>query len=547
MCRGMLVWAAAAGPLYRPRSEPFVDECPGPRCVEARQDRRLRRLPRRRGLALDAQRARVCFVRQSLVPGEHRSVPRGSRQGRKSILRRLPRPTAFDVGGHRRGSEARQRARIRGDHLPGLPQHRIDATRRKRELHAHRCAVLLPDPANPEEIEAHRARLTMEPLRDRCAVWLVPSVLFRPRDRQRESPARHRRLGDWASSAFSGAVQDHLTSVEESSCQGCHMSAEAASDAEMAGANDGKVSSHRWAASHTAMAAQLPDPTGIRSKRATSSNAQRSSTSGRFAQASATTCYPRSRGFGVVSGWSSTFYSKTGVPGIDSPVGYGTCMTCGSKSRSVTPPASCSGYRVPGDDGNDEVFVLRSTVLDAAAEPEILHQVHRFAAPAFDRTLPAHEAQAVRYSMMLPRRLELPLQVDARLLHRKHSLQFQALACEASRTERGYRLCGGRRDPRQGRSRPMRGATGDRDQRRDGVDGARRGRPRTLGRRRAPGRRTTADAGPSPSSRQARARTRRQAEHRTRAPVGPARRDAPPAGAGPGAARASVLDAGATE
>jgi hypothetical protein len=95
------------------------------------------------------------------------------------------------------------------------------------------------------------------------------------------------------------------------------------------------------------------------------------------------------------------------------------------------------GVSRPNAEGNDDVFVLRTTVLDAAAEPEILHQVHRFSAPAFDRTLPAHDAQAVRYSMRLPRKLELPLRVEARLLHRKHSLKFQARACEASRTERG--------------------------------------------------------------------------------------------------------------
>ena len=76
-------------------------------------------------------------------------------------------------------------------------------------------------------------------------------------------------------------------------------------------------------------------------------------------------------------------------------------------------------------------------------DPEILHQVHRFAAPAFDRTLRAHDAQAVRYSMRLPPEIDLPLRVDARLLHRKHSLQFQALACEASRAERGLQFAFG--------------------------------------------------------------------------------------------------------
>lgn len=39
--------------------------------------------------------------------------------------------------------------------------------------------------------------------------------------------------------------------------------------------------------------------------------------------------------------------------------------------------------------------------------------------------------------MVLPERFEPPLRVDARLLHRKHSLSFQALACDESRTERG--------------------------------------------------------------------------------------------------------------
>jgi hypothetical protein len=81
--------------------------------------------------------------------------------------------------------------------------------------------------------------------------------------------------------------------------------------------------------------------------------------------------------------------------------------------------------------------VLRATVLDGTADQEILHQVRRFSSPAFDRTLPAHDAQAVRYSMILPRTLDLSLRIDSKLLHPKYSLQFQALACEASRTQRG--------------------------------------------------------------------------------------------------------------
>ncbi|MBW2377882.1 MAG: hypothetical protein JRF55_18235 [Deltaproteobacteria bacterium] len=221
-------------------------------------------------------------------------------------------------------------------------------------------------------------------------------------------------LGDWSSSAFAGAVQDRLLSVEESSCQGCHMGRVTASDAEMAGASDGTVSSHRWAASHTAMAAQLPDAKHAQQAR------------------------DELEGAVIVDIGAVRAGQRRYVLPEESRLRGGERLVF-----DVLLENEAAGHRFPGgvrdmhDACNDDVFVLRTTLLDTAADPEILHQVHRFSAPAFDRTLPAHDAQAVRYSMVLPRSLDLPLRVEARLLHRKHSLQFQALACEASRAERG--------------------------------------------------------------------------------------------------------------
>ena len=52
--------------------------------------------------------------------------------------------------------------------------------------------VLLPDPANPEEIEAHRARLTMKPLRTAALCGSCHRSFSGHGDRQRESLARHR-------------------------------------------------------------------------------------------------------------------------------------------------------------------------------------------------------------------------------------------------------------------------------------------------------------------------------------------------------------------
>ena len=296
--------------------------------------------------------------------------------------------------------------------------------------------VLLPDPASPEEIEAHRARLTMKPLRT-AALCGSCHRSFSGADIGNENhlPGIDD-LGDWASSGFAGAVQDHLTSVEENSCQGCHMSSVPASDAEMAGARDGMVSSHRWAASHTAMAAQLPD-----AKHAQQASGELNGAVivdiGAVRAGQRRYVLPeesRLRGgerlvFDVLLANEAT--------GHRFPGGVRDMHDVWVEVEVRDSAGKLLGVSRPNADGNDDVFVLRTTVLDAAAEPEILHRVHRFSAPAFDRTLSAHDAQAVRYSMRLPRKLELPLRVEARLLHRKHSLKFQARACEASRTDRG--------------------------------------------------------------------------------------------------------------
>ena len=296
--------------------------------------------------------------------------------------------------------------------------------------------LLLPDPASPEEIEAHRVRLTMPPLRTAALCGSCHRSFSGPAIGNENHLPGIDDLGDWASSAFAGSVQDHLTSVEENSCQGCHMRKVTASDAEMAGASDGTVSSHRWAASHTAMATQLP---GAEHAQQATDELEGAVVVDIGAVRAGPRRYVLPRESRLRGGERLVFdvLLDNQETGHRFPGGVRDIHDVWVEVEVRDAAGRLLAMSRPTDGGNDDVFVLRSTVLDAAAEPEILHQVHRFAAPAFDRTLPAHDAQAVRYSMVLPRRIELPLRVSARLLHRKHSLQFQALACEASRTERG--------------------------------------------------------------------------------------------------------------
>lgn len=297
-------------------------------------------------------------------------------------------------------------------------------------------AVLLPDPANPEEIETHRAQLTMKPLRTAALCGSCHRSFSGPSIGNENHLPGIDDLGDWSSSAFAGAVQDQLTAVDQNSCQGCHMPLLPASVAEMAGAFDGIVSSHRWTASHTAMAVQLPDP-GHAEQAAGQLGGAVVVDIGAVRAGSRRYLLPEeSRLRGTERLVFDVLLENRGT-GHRFPGGVRDMQDVWLEVEVRDASGKLLGLSRPNRDGEDDVFILRATLLDAEATPEILHRVHRFSAPAFDRTLPAHDAQAVRYSMNLPQQLEPPLQVEARLLHRKHSLEFQALACEASRTDRG--------------------------------------------------------------------------------------------------------------
>lgn len=296
--------------------------------------------------------------------------------------------------------------------------------------------VLIPDPAQPEEIEAHRERLALKPLRTVALCGSCHRSFSGPAIGNENHLPGIDDLGDWASSAFAGSAQDQLTSAEERSCQSCHMPAEIASEAEMAGASDGRVSSHRWAASHTAMAAQMPDPGHARQAVDELEGAVVVDVGAVVAGERRYVLPEESRLRGGQRLVFDVLLQSTDV-GHRFPGGVRDNADVWVEVEVRDATGNLLGFSRPDGEGDGDVFVLRTTVLDGTADPEIFHRVHRFSVPAFDRTLPAHEARVVRYSMKLPRELELPLRVDARLMHRKHGLGFQALACEASRTEDG--------------------------------------------------------------------------------------------------------------
>lgn len=296
--------------------------------------------------------------------------------------------------------------------------------------------VLIPDPANEDEIEAHRERLAMKPLRSAALCGSCHRSFSGPAIGNPNHLPGIDDLGDWASSAFGGAVPDHLVSVEERNCQGCHMGAEPASDGEMAGAQDGMIRSHRWGASHTALAARLDDPDGARAIRESLQGAVTIDVGAVRAGQRRYVLPEEARLRGGERVVFDVLLQNERV-GHRFPGGVRDLQDVWVEVEVRDASGRLLGASKPATDNHEDVFVLVATMLDANARPDLLHRVHEFQAPAFDQTLAAHDARAVRYSMTLPRSLALPLRIDARLAHRKHSPEMQAFACEASRTERG--------------------------------------------------------------------------------------------------------------
>ncbi|MEM9730685.1 MAG: multiheme c-type cytochrome, partial [Myxococcota bacterium] len=298
-------------------------------------------------------------------------------------------------------------------------------------------AILMPDPAVPQEIEAHRKRLTLTPLRTEALCGSCHRSFVGPAMGSPHHLAGIDDLGHWRNSAYGEGIPEHLVEVETQRCQDCHMGPVDAVLGDMA-SDEGTVRSHRWAASHTAMAAQLDEA----------------------ALAGALDSLKRSA---VVDVGAVQVGRKRYVLAEEAVVRGGARITL-----DVLMESAAVGHRFPGGtrdmhdtwlvvevrdargqvlgesrpdaEDRDGVHLLRSTLLDENGDPEELHHVHRFSTVAFDRTLPAHGTRVVRYTMVLPDAARGPLRVNVRLLHRKHSLAFQEFVCAASRRERGRRF-----------------------------------------------------------------------------------------------------------
>jgi hypothetical protein len=81
--------------------------------------------------------------------------------------------------------------------------------------------------------------------------------------------------------------------------------------------------------------------------------------------------------------------------------------------------------------------VLRAYPVDEHGRRIEQHQLFAFRAVVANHSIAARDAAAIRYAMVVPTKVALPLEVRARLRHRTRGLEHQRVTCEAARRPDG--------------------------------------------------------------------------------------------------------------
>ena len=297
--------------------------------------------------------------------------------------------------------------------------------------------VPYPEPGNAASLQAHRDRLAAKPLR-------TPALCA---SCHRGFLGRHTGIGHhlsgmddpgaWRASVFANTRSSTPEAVAAQSCAECHMRPEPVKSDDLASRDD-MIKSHRFPGAHTPFAAGVNDtrqmqvieeqlkrsimldvPVVWQNGKPLLSSELREPKPGDLLALDVSL-----RNMGVGHSFPG------GVKDMQD-----TWLELVVRDASGRVLAQAGKAHAKGEDPS--AFVLRALQVDAQGRPETQHIVTRFGTVAYDHTLPPMGARAVRYSFVLPEGSVAPLQVSARVLHRRHRQEARALACEATKSQRG--------------------------------------------------------------------------------------------------------------
>jgi tetratricopeptide (TPR) repeat protein len=297
--------------------------------------------------------------------------------------------------------------------------------------------VPYPKEGDPASLQAHRDRLAAKPLH-------TPALCA---SCHRGFLGRHTGIGHhlsgmddpgaWRGSAFANTRTNTPEPVEARTCAECHMRPEPVQYDEVAG-KDGMIRSHRFPGGHTPFAAGLND---ARQLKVLEEQLQRGVVidvpvvwqNGKQILASDLREPKPGDALALDVTLRNLDVGHTFPSGVkDMQDTWVELSVRDAEGREI---AHAGKAHAKGEDPT--AFVLRALVVEANGRPETAHVVQKFGTVAYDHTLPPLGARTVRYSFTVPAGSAGPLQVSARLLHRRHRKEAREFACAATRSARG--------------------------------------------------------------------------------------------------------------
>jgi hypothetical protein len=303
------------------------------------------------------------------------------------------------------------------------------------------AALQAPVIGDAKSIAAHKTAVDVKPIGDTLCMschrgFLSPDMGMPAHLLGIDEPTA------WRSSAYTGNGAMRMDKVEKQSCISCHMEKEPASKQEL-GAKAGQFSSHRFIGGHTWMASMRGDKEHLQRTQAKLAGAASIDVAAvRFSDG---TWQVPADGASVIAGQLLTFdvVVRNLLVGHRFPGGvldmHDTWIEVAVTDArgKVVAQNGADHERNPRD---DKTHVLKSFIADDDGKILNEHEIPSFRALIANHTIGPREAQAIRYAMTVPAKLQapqLPLTVSARLRHRSRSLIEQASVCKASRSKEG--------------------------------------------------------------------------------------------------------------
>ncbi|MGM0556887.1 MAG: multiheme c-type cytochrome [Myxococcota bacterium] len=229
--------------------------------------------------------------------------------------------------------------------------------------------------------------------------------------------------GPWRASGYNGNPSTRIDApVEPASCVDCHMPA-----------GENGVASHRFPGGHTTGAAMIGSQAQLAAQRALLEDAASLDIAavgvgdpGEAEDPDEIAAEPGDRI------WFDALVRNTGT---------GHAFPGGVRDlRNTVVDATlrdANGEVVAKTKGGREAHRLRVMVVGNEADSRETHQVAHFRTPAFDHTISTRNAAIVRFAWEVPDDVAWPVELEARIVHRRLLDAFAEATCESSQDGRG--------------------------------------------------------------------------------------------------------------